>query len=426
MQVSKKDLSKAEQELIIEVNSDELKPFLLKAARRLSQNMKIEGFRPGMAPYEIVKQRAGEMAIYSEAVEDVVSHFYFLAVTKENLNTVGQPKIEIEKMAPGNPVSFKAVVSIMPEDKLGDYKKTEVKKTEVKVEDKDVDKTLDDLRRMQVKEVLVDRPAKMGDRVEVDFEVSLDKVVIEGGRGQKYPMVLGQGQMIPGFEEQIVEMKNNEEKTFQLKFPEKYQNKMVAGKQCDFKIKLLAVYQQDLPQLTDDWAKGLGAESVTDLKSKIRKNLTDEKQSYEDQRTETELLKKIVANCEFSEIPQNLTESETHRMFHEFADSITAQGIVMADYLKSLNKTAEEIQTSFRPKAEERVKTSIVIKEIGDIEKIEVTDEELNKETESILLQVKGNPEAEANIKTAGYRQYLKTIVRNKKVLDLLKQECIK
>ncbi|PIT90233.1 MAG: trigger factor, partial [Candidatus Komeilibacteria bacterium CG10_big_fil_rev_8_21_14_0_10_41_13] len=400
-------------------------PFLAKAAARLSKDVKIEGFRPGKAPFDVVKGQVGEMNIYQEALDEIVSYFYYQAVTSEDIQAVSQPKINIEKMAPGNPIVFKAIVGLLPEVKLGDYKSVKIKKEEARVEDKEVNKVLEDLRKMQAKEVLTDRQAKKGDRIEADFEVSLDKVVIEGGQGKKYPLVIGEGMMIPGFEEQFIGLKAGEEKTFQLKFPDQYQNKMVAGKLCDFKVKLLSVYDRSLPELNDDWAKTLNAGSLQDLKEKIQQNLVEEQKFNFEQKAEIEMLNKIVEKTEFSEIPEVLVESESHRMIHEFEDSIVSQGLNFADYLKSVNKEKKDLEAEFKPKALERVKASLVIKAVADERKIEVSEQELNEETEKILLQVKGNPEAEGNIKSTGYQHYLQTIIRNRKVLEALKKELI-
>ena len=426
MQVTKKELKKSEVELIIEVSTEETRPFLEKAAARVSQGLKIEGFRPGKAPYHIVKQKAGEMAIYQEGLDNIVSHFFIEAIKQEELNSVGSPRIEMEKVAPGNPIVFKAIVSLMPEVKLGDYKKVKVEKKEVKVEEGEVDRAIDDLRKMAVKETLVDRPARKGDRAEVDFDAFLDQVPIEGGQGRKYPLVLGEGMMIPGFEEQVEGMNKDEVKEFQLKFPEKYQNKMVAGKKCDFKVKLLSVFNRELPEMTDNWAKELGASSLEDLKNKIKENLEAEKKFQEEQRLEMELLEKVVKQVEISEIPENLIQSEAHRMIHEFEDSIIGQGLNFDDYLKNIKKERHDLEKEFRPKAEDRVKTSIVIKEIADSEKVGAGDKEIEEETEKILRQVKGNRGAEDNIRSEGYKGYLKTIIRNRKVIEMLKQECLK
>jgi len=422
MQLQKKDLPESQIELSIEVSADEAKTFLIKAASRLAERTKFEGFRPGKAPYDIVKQRLGEMSIYQEALDNIISHFFWQAVTQEQLNTVSQPKIDLEKFAPGNPIIFKATVALLPQVTVGSWQKIKVAKQEIKIQNPEVDQVIEDLRKHQVKETLVSRPAQNGDRVEIDFTVALDKVVIEDGTGKKYPLVIGDKMMIPGFEEPIIGMNQDEEKTFQLQFPEKYQNSMIAGKRCDFKVKLLSVYQRELPPVTDEWAKGMGTENVQDLKSKIKKNLEDEQKFHEEQRWEAALLKEIVAQSQFSEIPEVLVDNEAHRMIHEFEDSIAAQGIQFEDYLKNIKKEKKDLSAEFRPKAMERVKTSLIIRAIADAEKVVVTEPELKQETEKILAQVQDNQEATDNIRSEGYQHYLQTVVRNRKVIELLKK----
>ncbi|MBU1131544.1 trigger factor [Patescibacteria group bacterium] len=425
MQISTKELNKSQTELTIEVSAEEARPFLEKAAVRLSKETKIEGFRPGRAPYDIVKQKLGEMNIYQEALDNIITHFYWQAVEQEKINTVSQPKIDLEKFAPGNPIIFKATVALMPKIKLGNYKSIKVKKNKAEVETAEVDKVIKDIRKMQVKEILEDKPAEKDDRVEVDFTVSLDKVVIEDGTGKKYPVVIGEGFMVPGFEDQLIGMKKDEEKSFQLKFPEKYQNSMVAGKLCDFKVKMLNVYKRELPEVTDEWAKSVGAENIQNLKSKIKKNLEDEKKFHEEQRAEIEMLKKIIEQTEFSDIPDVLVENEAHRMVHEFADSISQQGLNFDDYLKNINKDKKQLEEEFRPKALERVKTSLIIKEIAEQENILPKDKEIEEELKRIESQI-DSEEAKRNIRSDGYKQYVTTIVRNRKVIEMLKSLIIR
>jgi len=421
MQLAKTPLEKSQIALTIEIRPEEYQSFLEKAASRLSQTNKIDGFRPGKAPYDIIRQRFGEMKIYEEALDDIITYFYFQAVSQEKLNTVSQPKIDLEKFAPGNPIIFKATTALMPEVKLGNYKGLKVKKAEIKIENQEVDKVIQDIRKMQAKELLTESPAQKNDRAEIDFEVSLDKVVIDGGQGKKYPLIIGDGFMIPGFEEQLLGLKKDEEKTFQLKFPDEYQNKMVAGKFCDFRVKILSVFKRELPELSDEWAKSMGAENIEDLRTKIKKNLTDEKMFHEEQRVELEMLNKIVGQTEFSEIPDVLIDNETHRMVHEFEDSIEQQGLKFEEYLKNIKKEKKDLENDFKDKALERVKTSLVIREIADKEKIEATDEEIKKETERILEQIRDNQQAQSNVWSEGYQEYLRTVVRNRKVIAMLK-----
>lgn len=424
MHIQKSQSKPSEIELTIEVTVDEAKPFLEKAAGRLSKEIKIGGFRPGKAPYDIVKQKVGEMNIYQEALDNIVTHFYWQAVEQEKLNTVSQPKIDLEKFAPGNPINFKATVALMPQIKLGGYKKVKIQKKEIKVEDKEVDKVIEDIRRMQVKEILKDKAAEKGDRVEIDFTVSLDKVVVEDGTGKKYPIVIGDGFMMPGFEEQLIGLKKDEEKSFQLKFPKEYQNSMVADKLCDFKVKMLNVYKRELLEVTDEWVKTVGAENIQDLRSKINKNLGDEKTFHEEQRIEIEMLKKIMEQTEFSDIPDVLVENEAHRMLHEFEDSISQQDLNFDEYLKNIKKEKKELEEEFKPKALERVKISLIIKEIAEKENIKAEDKEIEEELGRIESQV-DSEEAKRNIRSEGYRQYVGAIVRNRKVIEMLKSQCI-
>jgi len=204
MKIEKKDLGKNQIELSIEVPLEEFDEHLKKAAFKLSQKSSIPGFRPGKAPYDLIKNKVGEMSIYQEALEDIINHSFFQAVTQENLVTIGQPDIKIEKLAPGNPVVYKATVMLLPKVTLGNWQEKTLKLEDVKIEDKDLEKTMSELQKMRAQEKLVDRPAKIGDKVMIDFEVSVNKAVLEGGVSHKHPLVLGEGQMIPGFEDNIV------------------------------------------------------------------------------------------------------------------------------------------------------------------------------------------------------------------------------
>jgi len=236
--------------------------------------------------------------------------------------------------------------------------------------------------------------------------------------------VIGDGLMVPGFEEQLIGLKRDEERSFQIKFPDNYQSTFVAGKVCDVQVKVLSVFQRELPKVTDDWAKTMGLENVQDLRVKIKKNLEEEKMFHEEQRVELELLKKIVEQTEFAEIPEILIESEAHRMVHEFEDSITRQGLKFDDYLKDIKKEQKDLAEEFKPRALERVKTSLVIKKIAEKENIQTEEKEIEEELKRIESQVESE-EAKGNIRTEGYKQYVSTIVRNRKVIEMLKEKII-
>jgi trigger factor len=426
MQITKKDLEKNQVELSIEVSLEEMKPHLEKAASKMSQGAKLPGFRPGKAPYELVKNKFGEMAIYQEALDMIVSDSFYKAVTREKIESVGQPEIKIEKVAPGNPLSYTATVALLPKITLGEWQTLEVKKKPIEASEEDINKTLEQLQNMQVKEAPVDRAAKKGDKVEVDFEVLVDKVVIEGGKNPKYPLVLGEGRMIPGFEDKMVGMKKDEAKEFELSFPKEYFQKNLAGKTATFKTKLLSVAERILPKLDDELAKGIGVESITKLREQLTQNIKQDKETKEKQRAEAEAVQAIVKQTKIEDIPEKLIDSEVHKMSHELEHSISQQGMDMAGYLKSIKKTQEDLKKDFRPQAEERIQAALVMRQIAQEEKVKIDDKQIDEEIIKQTEMHKDNKEAIKNISHPNYRQHLANTMANQKIIDLIAQKIIK
>lgn len=428
MNSSVKKLDNSQVEISVEVSVEEMKPYLEKAAKKISKDTKIEGFRPGNAPYDIVVSKVGEMAVYQEAIDDVISKTYYDTLQEHKIVTIGQPKIDIEKLAPGNPFTYKATADVLPEVKLGDYSKINLKRTKVSVTDEQVETVLTDLRKMQQKENLVERASKMGDKMDINFEVFLDKAPIENGSQQKYPIVLGEGKFIPGFEEAIVGLKAGEEKEFDLNFPEKYFDKKMAGKKAQFKVKCNGVFEIELPELTDDFAKSISAEkfkSVDEVKKNIRENIEAEEKQKQEQRLEVEMLDKLIEISDFGKLPDVLIDHEVSKMLMEMQQSISQQGFQFEDYLKSLKKTEEDIKQEFRPQAEQRIKGSILSREVYHQKKFEVTPDEINKEIETMMAGYPNNPEVKKQFESETYRDYIKNILGNRKVLEFLKSEMI-
>ncbi|MFA5127031.1 MAG: trigger factor [Patescibacteria group bacterium] len=426
MQITKNDLGKNQTELTIEVSVAEIKPHLTKAANQLSQKTKIPGFRPGKAPYDLVKSRFGEMAILQAALDDIVNQTFFRAVTQEKLMTVGRPEINIEKLAPENPIVYKAKVSLLPNVVLGDWKKLNIKKKEAKTSSEDIEKTLKQLQELNVKETRADRQAKSGDKLEVDFEASINKAIIEGGKSYKYPVVIGEQRMIPGFENQLIGLKAGEEKEFDLKFPEKYFQTHVAGKNAHFKVKVISVFDRELPKLDDAFAKNIGFDTLMALKEQLEKNITQDKISKENQRVESEAIQEIIKLATINDIPEILVDNEIHKMIHELEDSVRQQGMDMAGYLKSINKTHKDFHTDFRKPAIERIKAALVLRKIANEEKVNVSVDELNAEITKQEQMYKDHPEALANINSQQYKDYLTNVLLNQKVIKLITEKIIK
>lgn len=429
MNITKNELPKKQIELTIELSLDEVKPYLEKAAERLSTDKPIKGFRPGKAPFDVCVRQFGEMALYQNASHDMVSDSFYQALEKEDLETVEQPKIDIAKLAPGNPFIYKATVALMPNVELVEYNKIKVKKIEeIKIEDAEIEKVLNDLKKMRAKETLVEREAKSGDRVEVDFNTFIDKVPIDGGQAQKYPLVIGENRMIPGFEEQLIGMKKDEEKEFELAFPKDYSQKSIAGKLAKFKVKMLAVYQIDLPEINDEFAKGMGLKDVEALKSQIQKNITDEKTNKETQKLELKIIEQLIEKSTFDEIPDVLVNEEAHKMVHELEENVSRQGLSFEEYLKHLKKTEQELMLDFAGDALKRVKTAVAIRSIAKKENITATDLEIEQEQEKTFASYKLQPQYQAqldqlekNIKSENAKRYFENLIANRKVIEFLK-----
>ena len=426
MELNKKELNKNELELTITVKVNEMEKFLKLSAERLSKTAKIAGFRPGKAPYDKIVQELGEMKIHEAALDDILTHYFWQAIDDNKIQAIGQPKIDIEKFAPGNDLVFKATVALLPKVKLGKYTGFNIKKQEVKIDKVELNKVMDDLREMRVKEVIKKEAVAKGDKVQTDFKVSCDGKPIEQGSAEKYPLVVGDGRMIPGFEEEVIGLKSGDEKKFKLKFPENYHDKAVAGKECEFEIKVHDVFKRELPELDDEFVKSLGQfEGVEDFKQKVEENIKSEKSFKESQRAEIEMLDKIVDAAEFGDVPELLIDAESHKMVHELQNSIESQGMSWEQYLSSIKKDHDALQKDMTEGAERRVKTSLLMREIAAKENLRVEAKEVEEQLQKLAEQYKDNVQAQENLKSDGYKKYLENNMNNDKVLEYLRKENI-
>jgi len=426
MKVEKKNLDKGQVELTIEVSQVELTPYLEQAASRLSAKNPLPGFRPGKAPFEMIKSKFGEMAILQEALEPMLNQTFFKAINDEKLETVGQPNINIEKMAPGNPVVYKAVVALLPSVQLQNWDKLSVSKKTVEATEEDLQKTLQQLQNMNVKEAVAERPVKKDDKAEIDFEISINNAVIEGGKAFKYPVVIGAGNMIPGFEDNLIGLKAGEEKTFDITFPEKYFQQSIAGRQAQAKVKVINVYERKLPDIEKELPKLIGFEDIAKLKDQLKENIKQDKQMREDQRLENEVVRAIIKEAKIGELPESLVDNELHRMYHELEHNVQGQGMDMAGYLKSINKSRDDLSKDFRPQAIERVQSALILRQIALDHGIKTDEEELEKELQTQQDMYKDNPSVLKNIQHPQHRHVVRNGLTNQKVLKFIKDKIVK
>lgn len=420
MKVSINTLPKNTAELVVELSVEETQPYLERAAERLSRIKPPKGFRPGKAPLAMMEKVFGANAIYDEALESIVQATYPKAVAQENLTTIGAPKIEMLKVASGNPLEYKATVALLPAVKLGEYRTLKVHKRTVKAEEKDIEELITQLRETRASEALVDRPAQMGDKVEVDFTSYLEKVPLEGGDSKTHPVILGSKRFVPGFEEQIVGMKKGESKEFTLRFPKEYFKASLADRDVEFKVTLHSVYERTLPEVNDEFAKSLQYKDVKDFRHHAAQSIEERKKRQERDRFELAMLEKIVEISTFEEFPEIMVERETDKMLDELRGRVSEEGMDFAHYLESIKKSEEDLRKEFLPQAERRIRFALVTRAIAEQEKIAVPKEDVEKEIEQTKQLYSGNAEIEKTISTPEYFSYLENMLASRRVYEFL------
>jgi len=422
MKVEKKELPKSQIELSVAVEVAELQPYLEQAANDLSQDMPIEGFRPGKAPYEVMKNKVGELPVMETAARLLVNKKMDQLIT-ENIQgqVVGTPQVNITRLAPGNALGFKVVLALLPEVTLGNYKDLGISLETVKVADSEIEKMIDHLRQHQAKEVTVDRPIQANDKAVVDIKMFLDKVPVEGGQSQDTAVILGHDYIIPGFDQQLLGAKKGETKDFDLVYPTEHHQSNLAGKKVAFTVIIKDVFERELPEVNDEWAKNLGLQSLAEMKDNIKKSIEQEKQTKADQKAELAMLEKIIANTTFSDIPDSLMDNEINLMFQEMEYHLSVQGAALNDYLQSINKTKEDLAKEFQPEALKRLRSALVIRTIAEQEKFTATDEEIQKEIDHLLSHYPDNQEIQTRIKSAAYRHHLQSQIAHQKALAQLR-----
>lgn len=418
-----KKLPKSQVEIQISVPAAEFEKFIDEAAEELSKDLKIDGFRPGKAPRNIVEQKIGAEKILAHGAERAIKKTYVDAIVKNKLDTIGEPKITITKIAKGNDLEYKAVAAVMPGITLSNYRKDvkAVKKTpSPKATEEQIQKELENLQKSRAKLVTVSRVAKKGDRVEIDFEVLVDGKPIEGGTAKKHPLTIGENYFIPGFEDQLVGMKEQEEKEFELAFPKSYHQKELAGFPARFKVKMTLVQEKDLPKIDDEFAKNLGKfENLESLKKSLSEGIELEQKKKNEEKWRTETIGKVAAGSQI-DFPDLLVEQELDKMMAEFEQNIAQMGLKLETYLENIKKSKSEIVKGWQETAEKRVRSALVLKEIAKVEEIEVPAKEIEEEMSRVMAYYKSVPDMEKNVDMEKLHDYTKGILTNEKVFKFL------
>ena len=425
MKIDIKQLPKSEVEMIVELDSTEWGKFVSEATRELAREVKIEGFRPGNAPKEMVEQKIGQGHILEAAADLAVRRTYPRVLEEKHIDAIGRPEVRVLKVAMDNPFEFKIKTAVVPPIKLADYKKIAQAdkpktKDQIKVEDKEVQESLNWLQKSRTKYVTVVRPAQKGDRVEVDFVAKQEGKMIDNGESKNHPLLIGEGQFVPGFEDQLVGLKENETKNFSLVFPENFAAKNLAGKLVDFEVKMNLAQEPQSSELNDEFAKSLGKfETLDALKNNIKEGIAMEKENKAKEAWRAKVLQEIVKKSEV-ELPEILVQAETAKMSEEFKDNLMQMGLEYGENLKNISKTEEDLKKDWLPKAVERAQAGLILRKIGDLEKAEVTELEVEEEINHIIKHYPDWDAVKAKIDMERLAEYTKGRLRNEKVFALL------
>ena len=386
MKINNKKLENAIVELTVAFDSEEWKATQEKALDKLAKNVKIDGFRPGKAPAAMVRARVSKASVLEEATDMILQTKFVEILTEANVEPVAQPALSVQKVD-ADELEVQILVPVKPQVELGEYKGLEVKKGRVTVTKKEIEEQLANYQT-QFAELTVKEGGKVakGDTAVIDFEGFVDGVAFEGGKGENYPLEIGSGSFIPGFEDQVIGMTVDKEQDIVVTFPEDYGAADLAGKEATFKVTVHEIKEKNLPEIDDELAKDVnidGVETLDQLKDHIKANIKTRKESENENKFMDDLYKAIVASSKVED-SDALLEQEQGLMLQEVEQNLQRQGLNFEVYQQFTGKSKDDIKEDIKPQAEERVKLNAILAAIIEEEKLAVSDEELETELKTI------------------------------------------
>ena len=407
--------------LTIEVPAAEVNNALDKAFNKIVKQINEPGFRKGKMPRPLFEKKYGVEALYQDALEIIIPDAYSKAIDEAGIEPVDYPEIAgTENFAKGQDFTFTATVTVKPEPKLGEYKGLEVTKLPTEVTDEEVEEQIQEqLARKAELEIKEEGAIEEGDTAVIDFEGFQGEEAFEGGKGEDYPLEIGSGSFIPGFEEQLVGVKAGESKDVVVTFPEEYHAAELAGKEATFKVTVKEVKTKVLPELNDEFAKEIDpeVETLEALRAKIKEQTVEQKKAEAEGTLRDELVEKAAANAEM-DIPASMIDTEVDRMVQEFGQRLQMQGMNLELYFQFSGQTEEQLRGQMKEDAENRVRVALTLEAIAKAENIEVSEEDITTELDAMASQFGMTVD---QIKTAlGGTAILENDVKTKKTVEFL------
>ena len=413
-----KNANEVKLEITVEASKfdEAIKRVYFKSAKYFN----IPGFRKGKAPIQIVEKYYGKEIFYEDAFNDSANEALEEAVKENNLEIVSRPEVEIKQMEKGKDLIFTATMQTKPEAELGKYKGVEIKKIEYKVTDEDIEHELSHMQEHNSRLISIDdRPVEKGDIATIDFEGFVDGKAFEGGKAEGHELEIGSNTFIPGFEDQIIGMKIDEEKDIQVKFPDEYFSKELAGKDATFKVKVHEIKKKELPELDDEFAKDVSEfDTLDELKKSIKEK--QEKQNEEKAKYETEdaVIKAVCDNMKV-EIPSGMINMEIDNMLKELEQRLSYQGLNLEQYLQFMGKTEEDLRKEYEPQAIEGIRSRLALEAVIKAEKIEPDEAEITEKMKEMAKNY-GKENDEEFLKNENVANYIKEGLKSEKALEFL------
>ncbi len=388
MSVTVEKLENNMAKLKITVPAEQLEKAIQKAYEKNRSKIQLPGFRKGKAPRKMIEQMYGKGVFYEDAANELIEEEYPKAVEECGEDVVSSPKIDVEQLEAGSDFIFTAEVALKPEVKLGKYKGVEVEAMDLDVTDEDVDAEIDKQRNTNARTVEVtDRAVQVDDIVTLDFEGFVDGVAFQGGKGTDYPLTIGSGAFIPGFEEQLVGFEIGKEGDVNVTFPEDYQAEELAGKAATFKCTVKAIKAKELPELNDEFASDVSDfDTLAEYKEDVKKKLEERKTADEKAKREDAVVKAVIEDSDM-DLPEAMIETQQRQIVNDFAQRLQMQGMNMDQYLQYTGNTVDKMLEQVRPQAIERIQARLVLEAVAAKENITVSDEEFEEELKKMAEQ---------------------------------------
>ena len=385
MSVQVENLEKNMAKLTIEVSAEELEKALQSAYLKQKKNISIPGFRKGKVPRAMIEKMYGAGVFYEDAANALIPQAYSQAAEESKLDIVSRPEIHVEQIEKGKPFIFTAEVAVKPDVTLGEYKGVAVPVSHTEVTDEEVEAELKKEQEKNSRTITVeDRAAEKGDIVTIDFEGTVDGETFQGGSGKDYPLTLGSGTFIPGFEDQLVGAKAEDVVDVHVTFPEDYNSEELKGKAAVFKCTVHKIETKELPELDDDFAKDVSEfDTLEEYKNSLREDLKKKKEDEAKREKENAAVDKAVANAQM-EIPDAMLDTQAAQMVDNFARRLSAQGMSMEQYMQYTGQNAAALLEQMKPQALKQIQTRLVLEKVAQVENIQISDERLEEEFEKM------------------------------------------